>query len=623
MTRTDDGTDPGDRTAAERAVGRWAADGPHGRLLVLRGARGAGKSGVLRRVLAALPGTAVVECAGRDVDDVAAAVLEALGALPRGVRPRGTFRDLLDGASAVPGLVLLDVHLAGAYRGSAAPQAVLDRVVRHLARRGGPAGWVALEADASLRAAPSATTTAVDLPAPAGPPRHAPDPRAERTFDPADLPDLIGSPGFLAAADRAELVDALPLAWPDGVPHNSLAADVHYLDLLGVRPGRDRHGEWLAALHHRLVCQGAADLAARLADGAGLPWRTVWAHWLPAGRSADARPVPGPVEAVLPAVLDGDGRQVVVSRDPDVPDEDVDTGAVRARTEYVFDLATGERLGGPYRRTAGSAEAAPVRPADDGWERLTWSDGRLRAAGRVAAPRFPFEVTGGVRRGGDLVLAGADGIFRIGLAAPVDEEAPGWARTPFVEPLVSEALEDLPAAAVPPDPRWLAAPFAGLWRPAADDLPDGLADPGARAFLTGTGMPLASGRGTLWTGHLPEEGLEEWDREPDGSGGVRVLYRIGRWLGGDLLLDGSTGRVLLEDLDGDTEHAADALPAFCAMLRLVCEPGRTVRQVNRRYVADQLDHWLRALDAEAADGCWHTFLHERQDLDPALWGDEK
>ncbi|MEV8093978.1 hypothetical protein [Kitasatospora sp. NPDC085879] len=628
MTTTGDTTYPEDRAAAERTVREWAADGPRGRVLLLRGDRGAGRSSVLREALSGLPGVVTVDCAGRSVDAVAESALRALGVEPADARPRGTFRELVRRAAPVTGVVLLDAHLAGEFRGSAAPQAVLDHVVRHLVDRG-PVAWAAVEADAALRVTRPSSTAVVELPPAADRPADPidpVDPRAARSFDPRDLPELIGRPGFLAAAPRAELVDALPLAWPDGVPHNSLAADVHYLDQLGVRPAPAEHGEWLAALHHRLVCQGADALAAGLAEAAAeagtpLPWRTVWGRWLPAGRSATTRPLPGPVEAARPALLDG--RAVVVTRDLDVPDEDVDVGIVPARTEYVFDHTDGGLLGGPYRRTAEASDAPPVAAADSAGERLSWSDGRLRAAGRPAAPRFPFEVTGGFRSGGDLVLAGADGVFRVELLAPVDEEAPGWATEPFVELLTAEALRELPAEAAAPTADWLAAPFSGFWRPDADELPDGLVDTRAREFLSRVGVPLAAGRGTLWTGHLPEEGLEEWDVEETEDGGSRHLYRIGQWLGGDLLLDGSGGEVLLEDFDGDTAHAADSLPVFFAMLRLVCEPGRTVRQVNRRYAAAQTDRWLGTLDAEAAEGCWYPLLHEQHELDRGLWGDEK
>ncbi len=446
----------------------------------------------------------------------------------------------------------------------------------------------------------------------------------ERTFDPQDLPELIGRAEFLAGVDRAELLDALPPAWPGGVPHNSVAADVYYLDLLGVRPDPAQRGEWLAALHHRLLSQGAdspaGELAAELAAVADLPWRTVWSRWFPSGRSGSVRPVPGPVEAARPGLLDG--RPVVVSVDLDVPDEDVDAGIVPARTAYVWDRATGELISGPYRRTAQQPDVPAVR-SEDGWERLSQSQGRLRANGVALAPRFPFEVTGGARSGEELLLAGTNGLFRIELLAPVDPDAPGWASEPLVESFAFEAPRELPREVSAPTAAWLAEPFTGRWQPMADELPEGLVDAGARDFLAGIGVPLAAGRGTLWTGHLPEEGLQEWDRESDEDGGPRHLYRIGQWQGGDLLLDGACGEVLLEDFGGETEHAAESLLVFFTMLRLFCDPGRVIRQVNRRYAVQQLDRWLHGVDAEAAEGCWYVLLHEQDELDRSLWGDEK
>ncbi|KRB75350.1 hypothetical protein ASE03_15245 [Kitasatospora sp. Root187] len=595
-------------------------------MLLLGGARGSGRTTVLRDTLGSSPGVVLVDCAAQEVEAVAASVLRALG-VDGPETARGTFRELVAKAAPVTGVVLLNGQLAGSYRGSAAPQALLDGVVRHLVGRSGPAGWVAVEADPAARV-DWAEATAVALPSGPGLPPVADDPRAERSFDPQDLPELIGQAGFLVSVDRAELLDALPLAWPGGVPHNSLAADVFYLDVLGVRPDPAQRGEWLAALHHRLLSQGtdspagesAVQLAAELAAAADLPWRTVWSRWFPTGRSGLVRAVPGPVETAEPGLLDG--RQVVVSQDLDIPDEDVDAGIVPARTSYVWDRATGELLSGPHRRTAHQA-TAPAVQAEDGWERLSWSQGRLRAGGVACAPRFPFEVTGGVRSGDDLLLAGTNGLFRIELLAPVDPDGPAWASEPLVEPLAFEAPRALPPEASAPTAEWLAGPFTGSWQPSADELPEGLVDPGAREFLSRIGVPLAAGRGTLWTSQLPEEGLAEWDQESDEDGGTRHLYRLGQWLGGDLLLDGARGEVLLEDYDGDTEHAATSLTAFFVMLRLFCDPGRVIRQVNRRYAAEQVDRWLRTVDAEAVEGSWHVLLHEQHDLDPGLWGEEK
>ncbi|BFV60187.1 hypothetical protein KCMC57_up52910 [Kitasatospora sp. CMC57] len=620
---TGDWTQAADRETAARTVRDWAATGTGRRMLLLGGARGSGRTTVLRETLGSLPGVVQVDCATQEVEAVAASLLRALG-VGGPEHGRGTFRELVAKAVPVTGVVLLNGQLAGGYRDSAAPQALLAGVVRHLVGPSGPAGWVAVETEQGARVDWDAVTTAVALPPAPELPSVADDPRAQRTFDPQDLPELIGRAEFLAEVDRAELVDALPLAWPGGVPHNSVAADVYYLDLLGVRPGPEQRGEWLAALHHRLLSQGAGSradgLAGELAAVADLPWRTVWSRWFPSGRSGSTRPVPGPVEAVRPGLLDG--RPVAVSVDLDVPDEDVEAGIVPARTSYVWDRATGELFSGPHRRTAQQPDVPDVQ-WEDGWERLSQSRGRLRADGVALAPRFPFEVTGGVRGGEELLLAGTNGLFRIELLAPVDPDAPGWAGEPFVEPLAFEAPRELPWEVSAPTADWLAEPFTGRWQPSDDGLPEGLVDAGAREFLTGIGVPLAAGRGTLWTGHLPEEGLQEWDQEPDGDGGSRHVYRIGQWQGGDLLLDGARGEVLLEDFDGETEHAADSLSAFFTMLRLFCDPGRVIRQVNRRYAVQQLDRWLHTVDAEAAEGCWYVMLHEQHELDGSLWGDEK
>ncbi|WP_235583138.1 hypothetical protein, partial [Kitasatospora sp. Root107] len=133
---TGDWTQATDREAAARTVRDWAAAGTGRRVLLLGGARGSGRTTVLRDTLGSSPGVVLVDCAAQEVEAVAASVLRALG-VDGPETARGTFRELVAKAAPVTGVVLLNGQLAGSYRGSAAPQALLDGVVRHLVGRSG------------------------------------------------------------------------------------------------------------------------------------------------------------------------------------------------------------------------------------------------------------------------------------------------------------------------------------------------------------------------------------------------------------------------------------------------------------------------------------------------------
>ncbi|MDG4856977.1 hypothetical protein P8605_02175 [Streptomyces sp. T-3] len=88
---------------------------------------------------------------------------------------------------------------------------------------------------------------------------------------------LLAAPRLLAKCTHASLVEALPVAFPDGIPAGAFSADLHYLDALGVAPAS--HAEWLSVLHLLALSQGDESRARELAESDGpLPWRTVWSN---------------------------------------------------------------------------------------------------------------------------------------------------------------------------------------------------------------------------------------------------------------------------------------------------------------------------------------------------------
>jgi len=152
---------------------------------------------------------------------------------------------------------------------------------------------------------------------------------------------------------------------------------------------------------------------------------------------------------------------------------------------------------------------------------------------------------------------------------------------PFIEAsLTRSAVWECPAPARAegaPSRPWLEATFGrGTCRPLPEEeLPDDLTHEESRRFLTETGLPAL-------TDHLPfmdtvdaaEDGLVPvfWPetatpREVEGP-----FYRVGHWTGGNVLLDGATGTVVVDGDSGyDDVVLAGSLRTFFIVLRLCHE----------------------------------------------------
>ncbi|MCZ9336478.1 SUKH-4 family immunity protein, partial [Streptomyces sp. TRM76130] len=78
--------------------------------------------------------------------------------------------------------------------------------------------------------------------------------------------------------------------------------------------------------------------------------------------------------------------------------------------------------------------------------------------------------------------------------------------------------------------------------------PAGLTHEPTRRFLTEVGFPSVAGFYSLDTHNLLTTGLAEYVGDYSGNGVTPVrdgpFYELGAWIGGVLLLDGHTGRVL-------------------------------------------------------------------------------
>ncbi|UNO41910.1 hypothetical protein [Streptomyces sp. MST-110588] len=71
------------------------------------------------------------------------------------------------------------------------------------------------------------------------------------------LADVLADARALARCDRDSVLEVLPSEFPDGIVPGTPAADIHYLDALGIAP--ESHAEWLAWLHHTAINWGISN----------------------------------------------------------------------------------------------------------------------------------------------------------------------------------------------------------------------------------------------------------------------------------------------------------------------------------------------------------------------------
>ncbi|MFI7098562.1 SUKH-4 family immunity protein [Streptomyces sp. NPDC050161] len=424
------------------------------------------------------------------------------------------------------------------------------------------------------------------------------------------LAHVLDDPAALGQCERNSLLEALPTGFPDGVPPDSRAASLHYLDERGIAPSS--HAEWVAWLHHTAVTWGDTAAADTLASAfAPLPWRTVWSHWNPPGRFDPPEVWTGPIEALRPAERAG----YVISTGED-------------GVERTWEAATGRPVGPPESADAPQT-GTPDTPA--GWEvehdQRFWHSLHLRRTGgngETGVLRLP-NVEASLAVGELVVLGGARGLYAIEIAPDLlpQEDLPYalLAHQPHghVVPRAFDEEQCRPTAE-----RW-AALFgtAAVRRIAEADLPSGLTHPGSRAFLSTVGFPAVEDFYSLYTVNVAQDGLalvtEPVPRSPKSPVPEGPLYRLGTWIGGILCLDGSTGRMFRlttpEAIDANEPSVTPVgtdLAAFTSMLMLHWGHMLAYTQSGGIDAGDnlaELDKWLREVDPEpAAARAWQHVL---------------
>jgi hypothetical protein len=407
------------------------------------------------------------------------------------------------------------------------------------------------------------------------------------------LEELLAKGEILARTERYGLLQGIAAAWPAGVPQGTVAMDIHYLETQRVDPVS--RGEWISWLHWAAVNRGQRDVADGLANaGIEMPWKTLWSHQRPYG-------VFGPMEGEVGRV-----DQVRVQRRDEVP-----VAVMRRVVQY-------DDMGGPLN----DQYVERVFALDDGTEVGTESVVRIphtqdtprlaefQEDAALPAPRTP-DANRSIRPAGPgrWVIGGHGGLYAVHAVASADSEAGAWGKGPYLGPMTKAATWRCPEEALAdgaPSTSWLESVFGtGSCRAvSAMDLPDGLRDSTAREFLSTTGLPYLNGQIPFFFSlPLDEQGLPEFEwpedaTDPEAEG---PFYRIGSWMGGAVVLDGSSGAVLQDtESSYSTVLLASSLPQFATVLRLYGEYRTS---------------WLSTL-AEAADARW-SLREWAEEIDPA------
>lgn len=456
------------------------------------------------------------------------------------------------------------------------------------------------------------------------------------------LESALTQGAFLANSQASSLWEALPIAFPHGVPPLSMAADVRALEGQGIQPADQ--GEWTSWLHHAALTSGRTETARQIVQsGVKMPWRTVWSRWRPSGLFGLHEGEAGRVDEIGLRADSDAGLCVLTARDT--------TTGKAALPEFSYalhkwELATGNPAGEETVVDESLDEAEWVfdeRAPDDvsavfaihsptGW--------RVDDAAVSPPPRVPATIKHGVLVEGMWVLAGDGGLFAISESPPEslpsepDAQSVSWLPEPFVAEHVGLAVPqiiDAAQAAASGDTSsksWYEQSFGlgSCHQLSSSDIPQGLSSEPARRFLIDIGLPVVEDFLHLRTHSPYEDGLRAvpWpqDAKVGGPPSNGPYFDIGVWMRSRLLLDGSTGQVLRDTTGGpNTTLAGSSLSQFFTMVRLFDEhrqalyPSRADRQDWHRILRE----WCREIDPVALEGeVWEVVLGP-YDFEDSTW----
>ncbi|MEU2784613.1 SUKH-4 family immunity protein [Streptomyces sp. NPDC007110] len=416
--------------------------------------------------------------------------------------------------------------------------------------------------------------------------------------------ELFTHPHALVKCTYTALFDAFCTAFPHSIPADSFAASLFYLHNLQLSPSSQ--AEWISLLHLMALSQGDMERADALADAAGpLPWRTVWSHWRAPGH---VRPLLPQIDVVEELQAEADGI-TVTSRTADGVEQTwhATTGRLLA--------VTGQMNGakGPFIE-----EAPPTHPTPALWEvEAAQNLVRATAVGNASTPRvIQAPKVKAVACVGDLiVIGGGRGIYAVQLDPHYVDESPRpalpadtWYRKVTPRPYDEAACR--------PTRDLILDVFDAENAPllTEDQLPAGLTHEPTRHFLTETGFPAVTDFLSLNTHNLAATGFSEhtWEgtKHFETHLGEGPFYELGTWIGGILLLDGPTGRVLRQSRKNavDSDEPGDPLAgtSLAQFTAMVCQQWKymlayvTDSGLDGEDLIEELKAWIAGIDPAAA-----------------------
>ncbi|RSN96140.1 hypothetical protein DMH26_20750 [Streptomyces sp. WAC 05379] len=175
-------------------------------------------------------------------------------------------------------------------------------------------------------------------------------------------------------------------------------------------------------------------------------------------------------------------------------------------------------------------------------------------------------------------------------------------------------------AAEGPDLSWFASSFGeeALRRLEATAIPAGVVHPQTHATLTGIGFPALDGGEPrfLTTAALDQTGLEAIEQ----LGHHEPGYRLGTWLGEEVVLGGESGRVLLASVAG-TQLLGSSLRQFMTLVALYVMLRRSEfpTRYEERDARRSLAAWSQQIDQAAGTSApWKAAFGGELDVPESL-----
>ena len=411
------------------------------------------------------------------------------------------------------------------------------------------------------------------------------------------LDELLQDRHTLALLDPASVMEACRHCYRREIDPDSPAAQLRYFELAAMEPMCQ--GEWAAWLHHAAVVrEDTAAAQAVVESSVTMPWRTEWSDLRPVGVffEEDARVRASGVTSIRAG------------------DDSVTATNDFLGREWTWALPAGVPRAAPIGGRTSSAQSRRMCNTSTGWR-----PDRGEPDG-VPMPRMPREFHTGVRVADTAVLAGKRGAFAVRILneAVMPESAP-WHGAPLLDPYErSIVARPLPESLRLVDSERLAGLFGfdHLFRPDDSGIPDTLQHVGTRLWLVEQGFPTVDFM-TLDTTNLPDNGLvpsapdmaSEMGAPPPGP-----FLHLGTLLGEELIVDGTSGRVLCVSDEAPARCAGTSLGQFVTMFwltarhHLLLSESLTIDALEARA---ELDSWIHEIDPEAASGeVWDTLLND-------------